>query len=128
VEGQTWSEGTGILNADGSERSAMNWLANFLESRHEVGYPFNGFTEPEDPTGEASIRSDSQFRVFPNPASEGIRISGIEKADLQVLDALGRIILSFRVRDEGQSLDLTSLAPGLYYLRSGEDVVLLMKR
>ncbi|MFQ3579075.1 MAG: endo-1,4-beta-xylanase, partial [Bacteroidales bacterium] len=42
VEGQTWKAGTGLLNADGSKRSAMTWLENYMAGRSDVGYPFCG--------------------------------------------------------------------------------------
>ena len=30
IEGQTWKAGTGLLNADGTERSAMKWLKQYM--------------------------------------------------------------------------------------------------
>lgn len=48
VEGATWSAGTGILNSDGSERSAMTWLRSYMAALPNVGYPFNGPDVIED--------------------------------------------------------------------------------
>ncbi len=48
VEGSCWSPGTGILNQDGSERSAMTWLKSYMADLPDVGYPFNGPVEIED--------------------------------------------------------------------------------
>lgn len=42
IEGATWSDGTGILNENGSERKAMTWLKSFMEEQTVVGYPFGG--------------------------------------------------------------------------------------
>jgi GH35 family endo-1,4-beta-xylanase len=49
VEGQTWRTGTGILNSDGSKRSAMIWLEDYLSNQPNVGFPFDGI-EPEPDT------------------------------------------------------------------------------
>jgi len=40
VEGSTWITGSGLLNADGSERSAMVWLKDYMSQQTDVGYPF----------------------------------------------------------------------------------------
>ena len=40
IEGATWSDGTGILNSDGSERSAMTWMSSYMQEQPVVGYPF----------------------------------------------------------------------------------------
>ena len=48
IEGTTWSAGTGILNSDGSDRSAMTWLKSYMASLPDVGFPFNNSAEVED--------------------------------------------------------------------------------
>ncbi len=48
VEGSCWTSGTGILNHDGSERSAMTWLKTYMAALPNVGYPFNGPDVIED--------------------------------------------------------------------------------
>lgn len=40
VEGATWKEGTGILNANGSKRAAMTWLEEYIAGRPNAGYPY----------------------------------------------------------------------------------------
>jgi len=40
VEGATWKEGTGLLNGDRSERSAMKWLKDYVANLDDVGYPY----------------------------------------------------------------------------------------
>ena len=48
VEGSTWKTGTGLLNADGTKRSAMVWLENYMSSLPNVGYPHSGDGVEED--------------------------------------------------------------------------------
>lgn len=59
VEDDTWKEGTGILNSDRSERSAMTWLKNYMADLDDVGYPYcqtSGCTNPAT-TPKVSITS-----------------------------------------------------------------------
>ncbi|GAO28841.1 hypothetical protein JCM15548_1976 [Geofilum rubicundum JCM 15548] len=42
VEGSTWKTGTGLLNEDGSKRSAMLWLESYMNSQPDLGYPHFG--------------------------------------------------------------------------------------
>lgn len=48
VEGSTWKTGTGLLNANGTKRSAMVWLESYMNSLPNVGYPHSGDGVEED--------------------------------------------------------------------------------
>lgn len=61
---------------------------------------------------EAAV--EAAFRVYPNPASEVLwlrLVSGAPITDARVLDALGRAV---PVPVQGDGLDVSGLAPGLY--------------
>ncbi len=58
VEGSTWSAGAGILNRDGSERSAMVWLKSFMADQPHVGYPFKGLVDTLDSEGNLIINGE----------------------------------------------------------------------
>ncbi len=60
-----------------------------------------------------------ELMLWPNPSSTELNISfhGLAgNAELQVLDALGRVVLSTQMRRTHQVLDVRSLSPGLYSL------------
>lgn len=68
-------------------------------------------------------RSNS-FNIYPNPATDQIQIVGQSRggaAQIQVLDALGRVLISqpatLPAGDFQQNLNLHDLAPALYILR-----------
>jgi|GEM_PF-1433713 len=66
VEGDTWKDGTGILNRDRSEREAMKWLKMYMAGLDDVGYPFcqtTGCTDPKT-TPKISITSPSEADEF----------------------------------------------------------------
>jgi GH35 family endo-1,4-beta-xylanase len=48
VEGSTWKEGSGIINQNGTKRSALVWLEEYMESLPDAGYPFQGIEIEED--------------------------------------------------------------------------------
>ena len=61
--------------------------------------------------------SSSEVRIFPNPASDWVRLEGIANSDvIEMLDVTGRRINSF----SGQSfyqIDLSNLSEGVYFIR-----------
>ncbi len=57
VEGSTWREGTGIINRNGSKRSALEWLEQYMEGLPDVGYPFQGI----EIEGDGNMITNGQF-------------------------------------------------------------------
>lgn len=60
-----------------------------------------------------------KISVYPNPASSKITIvlSAASNADARLLNILGEEVLSTKLEEEKTQLDISSLAPGLYYLK-----------
>lgn len=61
--------------------------------------------------------ADRELMLWPNPSSTELHIAFHDLAgyaELQVLDALGRVALSTTMRSTQKVLDVRSLAPGLY--------------
>jgi hypothetical protein len=52
--------------------------------------------------------------VYPNPASETLRIDGLEAAEIQVYNALGQLVKVVRGTNE---VNVSGLPEGLYLLR-----------
>ncbi|MCW5898101.1 MAG: T9SS type A sorting domain-containing protein [Flavobacteriales bacterium] len=69
-------------------------------------------------------RASAAPRVFPNPATDLVSVSGTAvKAGqwIAIHDSMGRRVMEQQVRTDGQqSLELTGLAQGAYVLRVGE--------
>lgn len=40
VVGSTWRTGTGIMQSNGTEKSALTWLRNYVSGQNDVNYPF----------------------------------------------------------------------------------------
>ena len=71
--------------------------------------------------GAPSIIAESGISVFPNPSNGFIHIycsSGLkESVQANILDAAGQNIKSFRIKDKQQTIDLSELPAGVYWLR-----------
>lgn len=73
-----------------------------------------------------SIRfgAESVIKVYPNPASDLIKIEGLAAgvtAVVEVCDANGRIVIRPQAMDSGSSLNLEKLKTGIYYIRVSYD-------
>lgn len=79
------------------------------------------------PTGTFENSNENAIQVCPNPASSKAEIFGSEVESIEVFDLKGNP----QFQTTGQSLDLTSLQPGLYLVRiltrSGTVVKKIMK-
>jgi uncharacterized protein (TIGR02145 family) len=61
------------------------------------------------------------LRVFPNPAMDVVYVEHGPPASIFTLhDALGQVVLSGRLVEGGNTLDLSALAPGAYLLRTDD--------
>lgn len=58
--------------------------------------------------------SVSQIKVYPNPASEIIRVEGVEVAEVRVYNALGQLVKEIRETNE---ISVTDLVEEVYLLR-----------
>ena len=113
VEGSTWSAGTGLLNSDGTERSAMTWLKSYMKSLPNVGYPF------KDSGGINSTKQlnfNQLLTVYPNPATNILQLSTIEAvSNFEIFNILGQPLIS-KTNPETAMIDISSLNSGIYLI------------
>ena len=75
------------------------------------------------------VQKNADWRVYPNPASSYVLLSFSENVEsealVQLLDGTGRLIRSERLAAGSTEyrLDLTGVAPGVYYLSLGNGLV-----
>jgi GH35 family endo-1,4-beta-xylanase len=118
VEGTTWAAGTGILNADGTERAAMIWLKSYMESLPDVGYPF---TNSGGPNGISQFENNLSISVYPNPVISGkitlSNNSGEKIKTIEVVDLKGLIVKTLNPDQANIEIDVLDLHKGMYFLR-----------
>jgi hypothetical protein len=62
--------------------------------------------------------SEDIFTVYPNPAGDHIQIKGnYPNTILSIIDLSGRVILSERLKDKQENIDISRLSSGSYFYR-----------
>lgn len=69
--------------------------------------------------GVTSVEELAQYgiRFFPNPATDWLRVDGLEQATLTLYDPYGKHIVSNKAQRTSAELDVRRLPSGLYFLR-----------
>lgn len=69
-----------------------------------------------------AVQGRAELRLLPNPVSDRMEVEGLPMGhlDFQILDSQGRLVMTGEKPSQGErlSLDMRSLAPGAYVLRS----------
>ena len=89
-----------------------------------VDYPVNVKELEEKKTG---------FKLYPNPTSNTlfVEINNEElliNNELQIFDVNGKLMLSMSLNSEKQSVDISNLAKGIYFVKIGEQTERFVKR
>jgi plastocyanin len=84
------------------------------------GNMFGTITVVAEGTLSTSEARRLKFEMFPNPASDKVRIqlpSGAENATVEFYDSLGRLALSKKVTRINNKMDVNALSKGIYILK-----------
>ncbi len=112
VEGTTWAAGTGLINADGTERSALTWLKSYISGLPSVGYPFGSISSAN---GMKPV-TVNKLRVYPNPAKDFIQIQGLnEWTGIAIYNMKGEAVMRTTNKNK---INISALSPGLYLLKT----------
>ncbi len=122
VETQTWMDNSGILNSNGTERAAMQWLKQYMASQPDVC----------NQTFSKTIDNRKAVHVYPNPMTDVLTITlntlpkGVVNVSILSLD--GREVKSTKLNSASESIDVTDLPNGLYMLRVSTDTMNYMTK
>ena len=72
------------------------------------------------------IRLTDSLKIFPNPASGKIQITGVAFQGVKIINQLGQIILC--QRDPVAEIDISGLSPGIYFIQVNTEHGLLTKK
>ncbi|MGD0711386.1 MAG: PKD domain-containing protein [Bacteroidales bacterium] len=70
-----------------------------------------------NPSGIKELTSDSQFSLFPNPATDNITVMISGKATIEMLNAEGQIMKSIVADNNETIIDVSSFAKGIYIVK-----------
>lgn len=83
---------------------------------------------PESAAGVASAQDHPSGRLVPNPATDRVRIEGLDVHQAWLLDAAGRQVAAFSGTEAALGIDVAGLPTGLYFIRvetrTGEEAIL----
>ena len=105
------------------------WLEAQLKSDCAAGLDFNTLINSDsrvtfqkncsqcEPLHTSTVQKKNKIALFPNPFSSDLHIISAFKEQLTInlYDSAARILLSFKVLDEQDYLDTTSLSTGMYW-------------
>lgn len=140
---QLWRDGVGsnpvfpyalgsLGTITGSNAGSSNYYYYFYD--WEVATPASWCEGPRTPvevlvgpTGVAANEQADGLRIFPNPATDKVSISGPLPegvTTVEFLDVAGRICLNAPISPTGATVDVSVLAPGAYTLQlRGDNVI-----
>ena len=81
-------------------------------------------SEPDVPTNDAVVGTESMYVVFPNPTQDVLHVQGAtDETPLRIYTMEGKLVTSA----EGQAIEVNSLANGTYLLQIGTQVARFIK-
>ncbi|MCO5252237.1 MAG: T9SS type A sorting domain-containing protein [Candidatus Kapabacteria bacterium] len=80
-----------------------------------------------DPTSVNDRTDELQYNIFPNPASDYITIQTSEGLEISILNLLGETVLSVNLESQSNRINVSSLAPGMYFIRIGNQIQKFIK-
>jgi hypothetical protein len=104
-----------LLSSAGRMNTPQNWFAGCLEGSPGEDY---------DPAcGEVSVNdmldSETEWTFGPNPANMQIQITGLsENSRLEVIDGMGKIVISQYFTTANGFVDVSNLSSGIYVIRA----------
>ena len=80
----------------------------------------------EDISNEKRASSE-KILVYPSPANNYIRVGGVENTSYVIINLLGQVALNGSGYS-GEAIDISSLQPGGYIIRTNEEALFFMKK
>jgi hypothetical protein len=129
-----FSDDAALLMFTGGQVSVMRGQLMSGGPRHSL-ISSKGLSKPWNltPVPASNDETEDRLKVHPNPASSSIRLSFIGSSqesnpDYSVTDASGRLLLSGRLTERQEPIDVSRLSEGVYFIRSGDRVTRFVKR
>ncbi|MCV9386602.1 endo-1,4-beta-xylanase [Reichenbachiella ulvae] len=111
-QGTMWREDAYIMNSNGTERSALTWLKDYIT-------PYNSVCEGYDPPLNTGFNTKATL-IYPNPISNGSLHVQSDKAieKLTIRNISGQKMLEYRPHQLTQKIELEiDLPAGLYLVK-----------
>lgn len=102
-----------------SPKAATDNSGNYTISREGVKY-FSAFAVFDENTVDVQdMEVADKMQLYPNPASNVLHIKNAPQGMATIHNTTGRLVKSVSLQQGANTIDVSSLAPGLYYLQAG---------
>lgn len=64
----------------------------------------------------------SKYAIFPNPANNVITVANAENTNITVVNMMGQVISTVKNVSENQTIDISNLAEGTYFVRVNSEI------
>jgi hypothetical protein len=78
------------------------------------------------PSAIGLLDNEKDFSVFPNPATDYIRINSTTSRDIELFNSVGQLVFSQKNLNNGSIINVSGFDKGLYMLKSGDYTKKLM--
>jgi hypothetical protein len=75
-------------------------------------------TPKYDPNSVEENSIDANLSIYPNPTTGMLNISGIEGADVQIINMMGQVVESVENLNEYNQIDMSKYANGTYFVKA----------
>ena len=81
-------------------------------------------------TSVNNIDKENNFIIYPNPASTYVQIESdnLQNKCIEILDITGKVLISSSLRGTKQSVDISDLQNGIYFIMIENQVQKLIKK
>ena len=84
--------------------------------------------DDDDDNSITKIQQPINIAVYPNPVNYELRITNYEGGEVEILDVVGRTLLSLRTLSSPETtIDVSHLTSGMYFLKTGNKTVKFVK-
>lgn len=117
-------EGSGEILAYIGFKFGMGWATGPYD--YDLMIDNFSLMGPEVAVESATI--NPQNRVYPNPATDQIRISNVDANEIQIFDIVGKkVYATFDVSQE-MTIDISGFKDGMYFVRTGKSTTMILKQ
>lgn len=126
--GVIWEAMTGNLTINGNAVTfnAIDEDATLKVSKGDASRIVNLFLNKEAMNVANNV--DFQMNVYPNPATDFIKIECEKMGNVTLTDVAGHVVISETTNSNEMTLDLTLISKGFYFLIVGNKVVKIVKQ
>lgn len=113
IYGDMWMPDAGLVYRDGTDRSCMVWLKDYMSNQKNVGYPMYG----DNTTSAANISEPKgYFEMYPNPSNGELFLRNTSANNLRITiyDVYGRLVDHFELQSNSKVKH--NLSKGLYFV------------